>query len=99
MATSSINVRVDENLKKDAEKLLNELGLNLSSAINIYLKKMVQTQSIPFIIGRYNPETEAAMREANDILSGRAYAKSYSSARELFDELDREIEEEANADT
>lgn len=98
MATSSINVRVDENLKKDAEKLLSELGLNLTSAINIYLRKMVQTQSIPFTIGRYNAETEAAMREADDILSGRVYAKSYSSAKELFDELDREIEEEANAD-
>ena len=39
---------------------------------------------------RYNEETEAAMREARDIMAGKKYAKSYHSARELFDELDAE---------
>lgn len=39
---------------------------------------------------RYNEETEAAIREARDIMSGKTYAKTYASARELFDELDAE---------
>ncbi|MCM1299765.1 MAG: type II toxin-antitoxin system RelB/DinJ family antitoxin [Firmicutes bacterium] len=99
MATSNINVRVDANLKKEAEILLEELGLNLSSAINIYLRKMVQTQSIPFTIGKYNAETQAAMRETDEIISGKQRTRSYSSARELFAELDREIEEEDSANT
>ena len=38
----------------------------------------------------YNEETEAAIQEARDIISGKKYAKSYSSARELFDEPDAE---------
>ena len=40
MATTNLNVRVDENLKKTADALLNELGLNMSTAINIYLKQL-----------------------------------------------------------
>ena len=39
---------------------------------------------------RYNEETEAAIQESRDIMSGKKYAKTYSSARELFDELDAE---------
>ena len=42
MATTNLNVRVDENLKKTADTLLNELGLNMSTAINIYLKQIVR---------------------------------------------------------
>ena len=43
---------------------------------------------------RYNVETEAAMHEARDIMSGKKKAKSYSSADELFEELDAEYEAE-----
>ena len=48
MATTNLNVRVDENLKKTADTLLNELGLNMSTAINIYLKQIVRENGIPF---------------------------------------------------
>lgn len=50
MATTNLNVRVDENLKKTADALLNELGLNMSTAINIYLKQIVRENGIPFEI-------------------------------------------------
>ena len=43
---------------------------------------------------RYNAETEAAMQEARDIISGKKKAKKYSSADELFEELDAEYEAE-----
>ena len=43
---------------------------------------------------RYNTETEAAMQEARDILSGKKKAKNYSNADELFKELDAEYEAE-----
>ena len=38
MATTNINVRVDENLKKDADELFSDLGLNMSTAITMFLK-------------------------------------------------------------
>ena len=41
MATTNLNIRIDENLKKDAENLFSDLGLNMSSAITIFLKSAV----------------------------------------------------------
>ncbi|MBQ7600243.1 MAG: type II toxin-antitoxin system RelB/DinJ family antitoxin [Clostridia bacterium] len=50
MATVSINIRVDEKLKKQAEALFSELGLNMSSAITVFLKSSVDYNGIPFEI-------------------------------------------------
>ena len=58
MATTNLNVRVDENLKKTADTLLNELGLNMSTAINIYLKQIVRENGIPFEIKLDKPNAE-----------------------------------------
>ena len=55
-----------------------------------HLKQLVGGLPFNVRLPRYNRETEAAMQEAKDIMSGKVSAKSYSSARELFDELDAE---------
>lgn len=54
MATTNLNVRVDEKLKKDAETLFAELGLNLSAAITVFLKSAVDYNGIPFEIKKTN---------------------------------------------
>ncbi len=54
MATVNLNVRVDERLKKDAEILFADLGLNMSSAITVFLKSAVDYNGIPFEIRRVN---------------------------------------------
>lgn len=48
MSSTTISIRVDTDLKNDADKLFNELGLNLSSAVNIFLRQSVREQAIPF---------------------------------------------------
>lgn len=48
--TTSMNLRIDKTLKKDAEKLFNSLGINMTTAINIFLKQSVREQGIPFQI-------------------------------------------------
>ena len=50
MATTNLNIRVDEELKKNAERLFADLGLNMSSAITIFLKSSVDYNGIPFEI-------------------------------------------------
>lgn len=50
MATTNLNIRVDEDLKKNAERLFADLGLNMSSAITIFLKSSVDYNGIPFEI-------------------------------------------------
>ena len=80
MATMNINVRVDASLKKDAEKLFNELGLNMSSAITMFLKSAVSYEGIPFEIKRIRPnsETMEALAEYQEMKDKTKY-KRYES--------------------
>jgi len=48
--TTSMNLRIDKKLKKDAEDLFETLGINMTTAINIFLKQSVRDQGIPFKI-------------------------------------------------
>ena len=50
MATTNLNIRIDEELKKNAEQLFNDLGLNMSSAITVFLRSAVDYNGIPFEI-------------------------------------------------
>ena len=63
MATTNINVRVDANLKQSAESLFADLGLNMSTAITMFLKSAVNHDGIPFEVKRISPnaETKAAL--------------------------------------
>jgi DNA-damage-inducible protein J len=48
MATTSITIRMDEDLKKQAEALFNDLGMNMTTAFTVFAKAAVRTQRIPF---------------------------------------------------
>ena len=69
MATTNINVRVDSELKKSAEALFDDLGLNMSAAITMFLKSAVSHDGIPFDVKRFTPnaETRAALAEYEEM--------------------------------
>ena len=92
-STSNISIRMDSELKKQADAFFNELGMNLSTAFTIFVKQSLREGKIPFSISLENPnaDTIAAMQETQDIIDGKIQSKTYSSAEELFDELDAEI--------
>lgn len=50
MATTSVTIHMDENLKQQFDQLCNELGLNMSTAFNVFAKAVVREQRIPFEI-------------------------------------------------
>ena len=58
MATTNINIRVDTELKQAAEELFNDLGLNMSTAITMFLKSAVNHDGIPFEVKRFTPNAE-----------------------------------------
>ena len=89
---ANFNMRINKKKKADLESLYARLGMTLPEAVNIFFENSLLVGGLPFSVRlpRYNRETEAAMQEAKDIMSGKVSAKSYSSARELFDELDAE---------
>ena len=68
MSTSNLCVRVDSELKNTVEKCLADMGLNLSTAITIYLKRIARDHEIPFKITaapRINQETIDAIEEGH----------------------------------
>ena len=89
MATTNINVRVDAELKKSAEALFNDPGLNMSTAITMFLKSAVNHDGIPFEIRRQTPnaETKAALAEYSEMKKHPENYKRYSSFDELMDEV------------
>lgn len=89
MATTNINVRVDSELKQSAENLFNDLGLNMSVAITMFLKSAVSHDGIPFEVKRQvpNAETVAALAEYEEMKKNKADYKRYSSFDDMFDEV------------
>ena len=87
--SASISMRVNPRIKAEAESIYGSLGMTLTEAINIFLHKSILEGGLPFDVRqpRYNSETEAAMREACDILAGKVPAESYDSASTMFTAL------------
>lgn len=88
--SASISMRVNPQIKAEAESIYESLGMTLTEAINIFLHKSILEGGLPFDVRqpRYNSETETAMREARDILAGEVAAESYDSASAMFAALD-----------
>ncbi len=89
MATVNMSIRMDTDLKKQAEAMLSDMGLNMTTAMNMFLRQVVRQGRIPFEIATDIPnnETLAAIKEMDDIISGKIAAKKYSNTDELFEDL------------
>jgi len=86
MAKSEIlTLQIDSELKEQTEALFSSLGITLEEAITLFLEESIQHGGIPFPLEqpRYNHETELALEEARDILSGKIQHSS-TSVDDLF---------------
>lgn len=88
--TINMSFRVNKKLKKDADKLFKELGLNTSVALNMFLTQSVREQGIPFVSSIEIPNSRliAAIKETDSIEKGEIKEKEYNSVDELFKDLD-----------
>ena len=82
-----INIRVNDEVKKEAETIFKSLGLNMSVTMNLFLKKCINENGIPFDLKLPNNETIEALEETNKILNGDIERKSYKNTNELFKDL------------
>ena len=89
MATVPTQVRIEENLKKQATELFSQLGMDMSGAMNIFLKQCVLRGGLPFevTLPQYKPEVVEAMEEARK-LSKDPNAKKYQSFSDAMEELE-----------
>lgn len=90
--TTNLNVRVDTNLKKESDMLFKDLGLNMSTAINMFLTKCVKTASIPFKIEEPKPSKrlKKALKETDYMMKHPEKYKAYDSIDKLFKDLNDE---------
>lgn len=82
--TSTIQIRVDSKMKKDADKTFRDMGLDMSSGVKLFLHQVVRSGSIPFSIRTENgftPEQERLM--IAETKSALAHSKRYKNAREM----------------
>ncbi len=86
--TTNISIRMDSDLKAQADALFNELGMNISTAFNIFVRQSLREGKIPFEISLNQPnrETLAALKEADRIAKDAA-VRGYSDLDELFSDL------------
>ena len=88
MATTNVSIRMDTELKAQADELFAELGMNLSTAFNIFVRQSLREGGIPCEIrtDRPNKETIAAMLEAENIAKD-PNVKGYTDLDEMFADL------------
>ena len=88
MATTNVSIRMDTELKAQADELFAELGMNLSTAFNIFVRQSLREGGIPFEIrtDRPNKETIAAMLEAENIAKD-PNVKGYTDLDEMSADL------------
>ncbi len=85
--TTNINIRISPDLKQEADNVLSALGLTMSSAVNLFLRKTVQEQGIPFEVSlKPNADTISAMEEAEAMLHD-PNTKVFHSLDELWEDL------------
>lgn len=89
MSPVSTNIKIDPELKRQAQALFNEMGMTLTTAINIFLKQAVRENAIPFKVGLNvpNEETLVAIAEGEELLKNPSLGKSYNDVDEMMKEL------------
>jgi DNA-damage-inducible protein J len=85
---SDIRVIVDNNLKSNAEMILEGLDLTMSQAVRMFLKQIVKTGELPFnpYQKTFNKETESAMKRAKS----KKNITTYKNVDEMFKSWDKE---------
>lgn len=89
MATTNLNIRTDKAIKDQAEEIFNELGLNMTTAVNMFLRTAIREHGIPFELKLEVPNdtTAAAIEEGRKMMKDPS-APRYSSMDALKAALD-----------
>ena len=84
MATTNLNIRTDKDIKEQADQIFSELGLNMTTAINMFLRTTIRENGIPFSLKLDTPnvETVAAIEEGRRIALDSG-VKSYKTMDDL----------------
>jgi len=87
--TSAISVQVDAHDKEVANGILKNLGLNMSTFVNMAIKQLINKDGIPFEVSNPKPSKELleALQEGEDILNGKIQATGYHNVRKMVEDI------------
>ena len=90
MAQTLINFRIDETTKKQMEQICNELGITMSTAFNIFVKKMIREKRIPFDVSIDPFYSESNMKAIDESIKqleeGKVIRKTMKELEAMEDE-------------
>ncbi len=86
--TDTLHIRIEPIVKQKAEKTLNELGMSIAEAINVFLNQVILNDGIPFEIKKpkFNKESIKAIEDAK---KERNLSKTFKNTEDMFKELDK----------
>ena len=89
MPSTNINIRMDAELKSAFEAFCKDVGLTMTTAFNVFAKKTVDEQRIPFAIGKERPnkETLEALEEVRQMKADPTLGKTYTDVDKMMKEL------------
>lgn len=86
MSATTMNIRVNKEVKDEAKMIFAELGMDLTTAVNIFLRQSIREHGIPFNLKLDipNEETKKVLRESE---RGIGMSKTFHSTEELFEDM------------
>ena len=89
MASTNINIRMDAELKQQFEEFCEDVGMSMTTAFNIFAKKVVRENRIPFEVNREvpNQDTREALAEVQCMKQDPSIGKSYHDVDAMMEDL------------
>ena len=89
MATTSMNIRMDSGIKRDAQQLFAELGMDMTTAVNIFLRQAPRQRGLPFEVKLDVPnwDTLEALEEIRQMKKNPQLGKTYTDVDVMMKEL------------
>lgn len=91
MGKVNVTIRMDKELKKEADEILDELGMSFTTAVTLFIKQCVRDREFPFEpMLEPNKTTIKALKELDRMIKHPEEYKTYNSFKEILEELEAE---------
>ena len=86
MSKTTANISIDSDIKAKAQTLFAELGMDLSTAINVFLRQAIRENAIPFAVTKDTPN-ELTKQAIEDVRQGKNLSREFHTVAELMEDL------------
>ena len=84
--TTSMTIRINKDIKNQAQSIYSELGIDMTTAINVFLRQSIRSKGFPFDVNLRTPNAET-LQAMHDVQEGKNLVGPFASVKELMDSL------------